>query len=128
MAHVTNAEFNAIRDAMIAAGAATEAAWTNAAVTPYAAKDDAWKANRDGLKLEIFKQVLAAIPTSAISGPEVGRVGAFYAGRLAAGDLAAAAWTATKAAFPKIADATLEAHKPAALAFASDHPRGYPGA
>lgn len=126
MSLVTNAEFNAIRDAMIAAGAATEAAWIAAIAGLSGGKDAAWLANRDGLKLKIFKQVLAALPASAISGPEVARVGAFYAGRRTAGDNAAAAWAATKAAFPKITSAALEAHKTAALAHASDHPAGHP--
>jgi hypothetical protein len=125
MSLVTNAEFNAVRDALVAAGSVNDAAWA-AAIAPYAAKDDDFKSNLAGLRPAIAKEAIAKIPTTAISKPEVERVGAKYAERLAAGDLAAAAWTATKAAFPGYADATLEAHKAEALAHASDHPVGYP--
>lgn len=124
MSLVTTSEFNAIRDAMITSvngGTAMEAAWTAAV----AGKDAEKLAHLAGLKLAIVKQVLAAVKVAAISGPEVVRVGAFYAQRLAAGDSALAAWAATKAAFPGFTDATLEAHKAEALAHASDHPAGY---
>lgn len=127
MALVTRNEFNAIRDALVAAGSVNDAAWT-AATAGFAAKDNDWKGNLAGLRLKITREAIAKIPVAAISGPEVERVGAFCAQRLAAGDSALAAWTATKAAFPGYTDATLEAHKAEALAYASDHPAGYPRA
>jgi hypothetical protein len=132
MSLVTTAEFNTIRDAMITsvnAGTAMEAAWTAAATPVAAGKDAGWQANLAGLKPTILIAVnQATAKTDGLCTAEIRRLGDVYARGLAAGQDSATAWTNAKAAFPRTTDTALEAHKATALAWAADHPAGYPGA
>ncbi len=137
MSLVTNSDFGTIRDSLISSFNAlghdpsqveVNVAWA-AATAAFAGKDADWQSNLAGLKGDILKAaVRATFKIPGLSTPEVHRVGDAYAVRIAAGDLAAAAWTAAKALFPHYEDAALEGHKTEALAWAADHPLGYPAA
>ncbi len=78
----------------------------------------------EALKLKVLATVhFATASVDGLSTTDIRRLGDAYAVARSGGLDAAAAWAAAKAKFPLTTDNALEAHKAAALAWASDHPR-----
>lgn len=129
---VTTAEFNTIRDAMIAAvsgGTSRAEAWEAAKAPVAAGRSEEWLAHLDGLKPKILYAVHEATEkTVGLCTPDIQRLGDAYAKALAGGAPAADAWAAAKGLFPRTTDSSLDAHKAEAVAWAADHPQGYPDA